>query len=683
MLCPRCKKEYSGSIETCPKDGAPLCEPEDLARIGKRLSNYELTEILGLGGMGVVYKGVHLLLDKPVAVKILSSQYSRRRCHPEDILREARAASRIRHPHIVDVTDFGLTDDGAAYFVMEYLSGDPLSRVLARAEGRRLPLVRAARVLRQIAGALGAAHQLGIVHRDLKPENIYLISLEDQHARGRQDEEREDRDFVKVLDFGLAKVLDMEPSSRTKEGVIAGTPVYMSPEHARCDPVDGRADIYSLGVVFYQMVTGRLPFEGKSPLDFLMAHVAAPVMPPNLACPEVDLEISRIILRCLEKNRDDRYQTMEELREDLREYLLGRGREVSVPQALAPVPTGPQQPSPAASGPRGGDSLPTIENPAGGALLQELHRYSDEDKTEPPDSLSAEARARAASFSSARAAAFASGRPLMSSSSGQVATSSSGRVMSSSSGHVATSSSGRVAVSGGSYASEEPTEPPGRALVDFPMSTASIERRVARRRRLLLASILGSVAALLLFGVVLRIARGTGSRAPEPAPRVRIHLQGLPPRALAYVDGELRAERPLILERGEGRHRVRVDAEGFVAEERTVVPSADQWLIFKLAARAARPTPPEPRSQARGPDARVPAKVKPAKVARPPGPRSPGPRHKVARPPEKGDDHRATVKPVVETKPEPPRPEPKAKPKPKAPQPAGKKHDPDWVIDPD
>lgn len=302
--------EYPESQSRCPEHKVALCEPEDLLRIGQALGPYQLEEVLGVGGMGVVYLARHTTLGKQVAVKILSGHYRVRPNAARDMLREAQAASRLHHPHIININDFGTTDDGAAYIVMEYLSGEDLRSLIARLG--RLSFSRASRIVRQIASALGAAHRAGIVHRDLKPENIFLI---------RDDGERrdsEDEDLVKVLDFGLAKVLDMEPSTRTREGVIAGTPHYMSPEHVRNANIDGRSDVYSLGVLFYQMVTGRLPFKGGSVAEVLMGHVSLPTVPPIELVPTLEDGVNRVILRCLEKAPERRYQTMEQLIEALR-----------------------------------------------------------------------------------------------------------------------------------------------------------------------------------------------------------------------------------------------------------------------------------------------------------------------------------------------------------------------------
>ena len=303
-MCPKCRATHPEETDLCPDCAQPLCEAEDLNRVGLKLGSYQITEIIGVGGMGVVYRAIHNTLLKPVAIKILNDRYLRRRDAAREMLREAQAASRIRHPHIVNVTDFGTAPDGAPYFVMEYLEGESLNELLGRVG--RLPLGRAARIMQQVAGALGAAHRLGIIHRDLKPENIFLLDLTAADAT-------QPGDFIKLLDFGLAKVMDMGPSSRTRAGMLAGTPFYMSPEQAQNRAVDPRSDIYSLGIVFYQIVTGTVPFTGDSPVDILMGHISVPVIQPCKYCRSIDEETNAVIMRCLEKDPDKRFQSVEEL----------------------------------------------------------------------------------------------------------------------------------------------------------------------------------------------------------------------------------------------------------------------------------------------------------------------------------------------------------------------------------
>jgi serine/threonine-protein kinase len=299
------------------------------ARAGTTLGKYKLREIVGRGGMGVVYRGEHIYIGKEVAVKILHDGYGGREESIKRFLREARAASLINHPNIVDVTDFGKSSDGTVFFVMEFLHGEPLDAVVQRE--RRLDLLRAITIVNQMAGALGAAHAKGIVHRDLKPENVMLTRREGRRELVRQitDEagfhtitEREKAfDFVKILDFGVAKVRDPNVAEGrvTQQGVVFGTPEYMAPETARIGVSDPRTDIYALGVMFYEMLTGTVPFSGETAVDVMLKVVSEPVVPPRVRAPgiEITTEAETLIMKALAKDPRHRQQSMEELYEEL------------------------------------------------------------------------------------------------------------------------------------------------------------------------------------------------------------------------------------------------------------------------------------------------------------------------------------------------------------------------------
>jgi eukaryotic-like serine/threonine-protein kinase len=301
------------------------------ARTGTTVGKYKLHEIVGRGGMGVVYRGEHVYIGKEVAVKILHEGYGGREESIKRFLREARAASLINHPNIVDVTDFGKSNDGTVFFVMELLEGEALDTVLQR--DRRLDLMRSITIVNQMAGALGAAHSKGIVHRDLKPENVMLIRREGRRELLRQIEddegprtvsEREKAfDFVKILDFGVAKVRDPDASDRraTQQGVVFGTPEYMAPETARIGISDPRTDIYALGIMFYEMLTGTVPFVGETPVDVMLKVVSQPVIPPRQKAPGIEItnEAEHLIMKALSKDPLQRHQTMEELFTDLQE----------------------------------------------------------------------------------------------------------------------------------------------------------------------------------------------------------------------------------------------------------------------------------------------------------------------------------------------------------------------------
>nr|WP_276600440.1 MULTISPECIES: serine/threonine-protein kinase [unclassified Nannocystis] len=261
---------------------------------------YRVYHRLGKGGMGEVYLAEHMDIGRKVAIKTLNAHLQDKPEIADRFMQEARTSSRVRHSNIVDITDFGKTDHGAPFFVMEYLEGEDLKSVLKRE--RVLPWERARDIILQVCAALAAAHAHGVVHRDLKPDNIYLI---------RQD----DQELVKVLDFGIAKVISEAGDEMTQTGVLLGTPEYMSPEQAQEQPLDGRSDIYAMGVLMFRMFTGRLPFRAKAFMAVLGMHMQQPPPRPSEVDPNhaVSERQEAVILRCLEKKPEDRYQTADEL----------------------------------------------------------------------------------------------------------------------------------------------------------------------------------------------------------------------------------------------------------------------------------------------------------------------------------------------------------------------------------
>ncbi|WP_428267270.1 serine/threonine-protein kinase [Haliangium sp.] len=331
-VCPRCRERFATTERFCPNDGTVLVEDVDIARIGTEVGNYHLHEILGRGGMGTVYRGEHVYIKKRVAVKVLHAQFAKYEEAVVRFLREAQAASSIQHPNIVDVTDFGHTSDGGVFFVMEYLEGTSLEDKIEKEA--YIELHRSLNIANQMALALAAAHEQHIVHRDLKPDNVMLIrkpgrrnlirSVPADDGGTRLVTEREDEfEFVKILDFGIAKVLTAEDAD-TLQGAVFGTPEYMSPEAARGEEVDHRSDIYSVGVILFDMLTGRPPFEADDVQDVLDMHISVPPPSPRELAPEHEITeaCDALVRRALAKNPAERYQTMDEFREDL-QYCYG------------------------------------------------------------------------------------------------------------------------------------------------------------------------------------------------------------------------------------------------------------------------------------------------------------------------------------------------------------------------
>jgi putative nucleotidyltransferase with HDIG domain len=312
--------------------------------IGSTLLNYKVLSELGSGGLGTVYAAEHVVIGRKAALKVLKPEIARDQAMVQRFLVEARAVGAIRHPNIVDVSDYGQAD-GHFIIVMELLEGETLAQRLER-EGQ-LAEATALRLLTQLASALGAAHERSIVHRDLKPENIFLTSYPDYP------------DFVKVLDFGVAKLLGgTSKSVKTSPGLIIGTPAYMSPEQCLGDDaLDLRSDVYSLGVVAYRLVTGQVPFEGNL-MQQLQGHLTRPPRPPRELAPELSPALEQVVLRCLAKAPADRFPTMQALRDALtgmggRSPLAFSPEEAAGPRRSQPAsaPAGAKPAPPPASAP--------------------------------------------------------------------------------------------------------------------------------------------------------------------------------------------------------------------------------------------------------------------------------------------------------------------------------------------
>src|SRR5262249_29478823 len=290
--------------------------------IGRDFGHYRLLSLLGTGGMGEVYLGEDMLLKRKVALKLLPAVFTNDTGRVRRFAQEARAASALNHPNIITIHEIGEapTENGAThYIVTEYVEGETLRQRLARAPLGRIEASEAIDIASQIAAALSAAHEAGIMHRDIKPENVMV----------RRD------GLVKVLDFGLAKltepappVIDTQASTlarnSTEAGMVMGTPRYMSPEQARGEKVDARTDIFSLGVMLYEMVAGRAPFAGGTSNDVIAAILRDAPSPLAGCAPNAPPELERILSRALRKDRDERYQTVKELLRDLKNLTRER-----------------------------------------------------------------------------------------------------------------------------------------------------------------------------------------------------------------------------------------------------------------------------------------------------------------------------------------------------------------------
>ncbi|HEY4239276.1 MAG TPA: protein kinase, partial [Kofleriaceae bacterium] len=317
---PLSASDGSGAAAAALAEAQPAETETDL--IGVEVDGrYRVLELIGEGGMGKVYLAEHVEIGKRVALKVLHPSYSRMPDLVERFRREARAASKIGHPNIVDVTDSGTTAAGSVYFVMEYLEGVELGSVIER-EGA-IDVARALKITGQICRALAAAHREGIIHRDLKPENIFLITRDGA------------ADVVKVLDFGIAKTTEAEAARErrlTSPGMAMGTPEYMAPEQAAGRPADARCDVYALGAILYEMVTGIPPYTGDNFMEILTKKATQDPPPPLTVRGDLPVQVGDLVMQAMARNPDHRPQTMEALEYELNKALSGRG--VAVAQIL-------------------------------------------------------------------------------------------------------------------------------------------------------------------------------------------------------------------------------------------------------------------------------------------------------------------------------------------------------------
>ncbi len=321
--CPSCQARYSADALFCSVDGAPLTTSARAAArevagdpyLGREVHGHiEIRQLVGIGAMGRVYRAFQRGVDRDVAVKILHRELSTNESLVARFQREAKVASRLAHPNVVQILLVGQLPDGATYIVMEYLAGLSLQSALGAARGA-IPLPRALHVALQMCEAVGEAHAQGIVHRDIKPDNVMLVQLAD------------DADFVKVLDFGIARVNWGELAMETAPGLIFGTPRYISPEGARGDRVGPQGDVYSIATTVYQMLAGRSPFHADSPAELLDLQVRGVPPPLRHVAPtaHVPARVADVIMRNLSKMASDRESDARAFGRALREAALMSG----------------------------------------------------------------------------------------------------------------------------------------------------------------------------------------------------------------------------------------------------------------------------------------------------------------------------------------------------------------------
>jgi serine/threonine protein kinase len=313
--CPTCSREFPDNVKFCPNDGQTLrAKAASADLVGQVVADrYHIIKKLGEGGMGAVYLGEHVKMGRKSAIKVMMASMA----HDPDAVarfnREASNASRISHPNVCQIFDFGETSDGLIYLAMEFIEGKSL-KDLVEHEGA-IPAVRAAHIIRQSADALQAAHDLGIVHRDIKPDNIMLC------------QGRDGSDVVKVVDFGIARAVggDEEGQKVTKTGLVVGTPEYMSPEQLSGDKLDGRSDIYSLGLVLYRMITGTLPFQADSAQETMIKRLTDDPMPLAEARTDIDFppKLQLVMNTALARSAVERYQQASEFGRDAMDSVAG------------------------------------------------------------------------------------------------------------------------------------------------------------------------------------------------------------------------------------------------------------------------------------------------------------------------------------------------------------------------
>lgn len=334
-ICPSCEKECRDTTVFCPFCGTKITVEENESFVGKTIDGkYFVEKLAGQGGMGNVYKARHLHMDTTLAIKILHPHLVTDATSVERFRREARAALAVDHPNAIKVMDFGVSDGRTVYLVMEFLEGQSLRQIIK--QGPISP-ARTVEIAKQICGALEAAHAKNIIHRDMKPDNIILLNP------GTPQE------TVKVLDFSIAKLKTAEGAGLTQQGMVVGTPQYMSPEQGEGRELDQRSDLYSVGVILYEMLTGQLPFKAASPVALVLKHIHSLPKPLRELNDQIPQAIEAVVMKALSKKREERQQTVRQLSEELEGALQGHlplginlDQDVTLSPSVAPEKSQPE-----------------------------------------------------------------------------------------------------------------------------------------------------------------------------------------------------------------------------------------------------------------------------------------------------------------------------------------------------
>ena len=327
MVCPRCKRTYGGKKAFCSVDGARLTdrlEPDVLDESPTAACStiiagrYEMGSLIGQGSMARVYAAKDIATGEDVAVKVLSRRFAESEDERRRFFQEARAALQIKHPNVVKVLDVGRRVDGRPFIVIEYLHGESLGEAVRRRKSLPVDIVLA--IIRDAALGLVAVHEAGIVHRDVKPDNIFLLGEPDAPTS------------VRLVDFGLAK-LHAHGTKSSQAGTTLGTAAYMPPEQVLSEAVDARADIYSLGVVMFRVITGHLPFESEKDLDMLADQVLLPAPPPSWFLEGLDPRVDALVTRAMSKHPDNRFPDMATFAADIAKLIDQTDESISLPDA--------------------------------------------------------------------------------------------------------------------------------------------------------------------------------------------------------------------------------------------------------------------------------------------------------------------------------------------------------------